>query len=1030
MFTLKTTRSPNSECANKNRVYVNPSLNLLTKYVILDNKHTYCIEHNKDIEIGYIGLNQKQRIILQKAENENVNCKFNTNTMCDADYINMEILTFSKQQKIDCSEFASYIKSSLLNGIPIEICQEIQLLFNGSTYTLKVIDLSVNDTDDNIGIINHDTAIYFSTFKKELKLENQEASLVDQVQPELFKEKINLSDLGIGGLNEEFGQIFRRAFASRALPKKAIDKLGIKHVKGVLLHGPPGCGKCLGKNTPILMYDGTIKMVQDVQVGDKLMGDDSKERNVLSVTKGREKMYKIIHDDGTSYTVNESHIISLKHKISKQMKTDKKGFYVKHFDNTHLNYKIDKFIFSGHASETKYKTKDDAFNDANKLFKSLDIEDRIDINVLKYLKLPRDVRRSLYGYRVGVEFEKDETLADPYLIGLLLANNNKTDFNLITEEHNIIQNYLTTNFNDYYKLENDGNITFRNFIDLKEIPKEYKVNNTDARLRLLAGIIDLKGDTNKFNYRFSTTYETLANDIIFVCRSLGFKCSSNKVIDGTNAYYRIKFSPNDNVLPTLLKKNKLFKNSKNQLTMMIKIEKLDVDDYYGFEIDGNRRFLLGDFTVTHNTLIAKQIGKILNCKEPKIVAGPELLNKYVGESERAVRDLFNDAYEDVENKELHLIILDEIDSLCKQRGSSTSDTGIGDKIVNQFLTMIDGPKSLNNVLLIGMTNRKDILDEAIMRPGRLEVVIEIGLPNEQGRIDILNIHTKKIRENNCLTDDVDMTTIAKNTKNYTGAELEGLIRSATSYAISREINISENKIDMKKELNIKLTLDDFNKALNDIVPLFSKTSDEINELIATPFIEWNSSVTLLKDNLINKISKLKFGNITSELIYGFPYIGKTKFVAHVAKLSNIACVRMITPEKLLKVSDKSVYISNIFEQCSKAETSIIILDGFERIIEWSGIGPRFNNQILQTIMTILRAQIKRKNKMIILCTAYKYETLEMLEIAELFDETVEYPHIICKNDVNKYFPETYDTFEFLDDKINISEVFKILKTLD
>jgi vesicle-fusing ATPase len=448
-----------------------------------------------------------------------------------------------------------------------------------------------------------------------------------------------------------------------------------------------------------------------------------------------------------------------------------------------------------------------------------------------------------------------------------------------------------------------------------EIPTEYKINDIQSRLRLLAGIIDLKGDTNKSNYRFSTKNEILANDIIFVCRSLGFKCSSNKVLEGTNSYYRIKFSPNNNILPTLLKKNKLFKNLKDQLTMMFKIENLNVDDYYGFEIDGNRRFLLGDFTVTHNTLIAKQIGKILNCKEPKIVAGPELLNKYVGESEKAVRDLFNDAYDDTEGKDLHLIILDEIDSLCKQRGTSTSDTGVGDKNVNQFLTMIDGPKSLNNVLLIGMTNRKDILDDAIMRPGRLEIVIEIGLPTEEGRIDILNIHTKKIRENKCITDDVSIIDIAKNTKNYTGAELEGLIRSATSYAISREINISENKIDTKKEFNIKLTSDDFIKALNDIVPLFSKTSDEINELISTPFIEWNSELTLLKNDLINKITKLKFGNIISELIYGLPYIGKTKFVAHVANLSNIACVRIITPEKLLKVSDKSSYIANIFEQC-------------------------------------------------------------------------------------------------------------------
>ena len=98
-----------------------------------------------------------------------------------------------------------------------------------------------------------------------------------------------------------------------------------------------------------------------------------------------------------------------------------------------------------------------------------------------------------------------------------------------------------------------------------------------------------------------------------------------------------------------------------------------------------------------------------------------------------------------DSSDLHIIIFDEIDAICKARGSSRDGTGVHDTIVNQLLTKIDGVDALNNILLIGMTNRKDMLDEAMLRPGRLEVMIEIGLPDEKGRLQILKIHTSKVR---------------------------------------------------------------------------------------------------------------------------------------------------------------------------------------------------------------------------------------------------------------------------------------------
>jgi len=195
---------------------------------------------------------------------------------------------------------------------------------------------------------------------------------------------------------------------------------------------------------------------------------------------------------------------------------------------------------------------------------------------------------------------------------------------------------------------------------------------------------------------------------------------------------------------------------------------------------------------TGKTLMARQIGKMLNGKEPKIVHGPEILDKFVGGSEQNVRNLFLDAEKEYkerkENSELHIIIFDEIDAICKQRGSRNDGTGVGDTVVNQLLTKIDGVESLNNILIIGMTNRKDLIDEALLRPGRLEVHMEISLPDEKGRVQILNIHTRKMKENGFMDPDVSIEQLAKDTKNFSGAEIEGLVKSASSFALNRKVD--------------------------------------------------------------------------------------------------------------------------------------------------------------------------------------------------------------------------------------------------
>lgn len=222
--------------------------------------------------------------------------------------------------------------------------------------------------------------------------------------------------------------------------------------------------------------------------------------------------------------------------------------------------------------------------------------------------------------------------------------------------------------------------------------------------------------------------------------------------------------------------------------------------------------------------MARQIGKMLNSRSIKIVNGPQVLDKFVGESEANIRRLFADAEEEEKrlgpNSGLYILIFDEIDAICKARGSMTG-AGVHDTIVNQLLSKIDGVEQLNNILVIGMTNRIDLIDEALLRPGRLEVQVKIGLPNEAGRLQILEIHTRKMRDNLKMAN-VDLREIAVLANNFCGAELEGLVRAAQSLAMNRLIEMSKTgKVEPSNLDDFMVTRDDFIHALeHDVHPAF------------------------------------------------------------------------------------------------------------------------------------------------------------------------------------------------------------------
>ena len=157
---------------------------------------------------------------------------------------------------------------------------------------------------------------------------------------------------------------------------------------------------------------------------------------------------------------------------------------------------------------------------------------------------------------------------------------------------------------------------------------------------------------------------------------------------------------------------------------------------------------------------------------------------------------------------------------------------------------------MNDIIVIGMTNRKDLIDEAILRPGRLELHIEISLPDEKGRLQIFNIHTKKMRENKILDDDVDLPQLAKMTKNYTGADIESMVKLACSNALSQGINFSNAKIDLKKDH--KVNMKNFLDAFGEIQPMFGTKSTELENSIQFGMINYGENYEIL----ISKISSL------------------------------------------------------------------------------------------------------------------------------------------------------------------------------
>jgi transitional endoplasmic reticulum ATPase len=220
---------------------------------------------------------------------------------------------------------------------------------------------------------------------------------------------------------------------------------------------------------------------------------------------------------------------------------------------------------------------------------------------------------------------------------------------------------------------------------------------------------------------------------------------------------------------------------------------------------------------TGKTLIAKAVAKMTESNFISI-KGPELLSKWVGESEKGVREIFRKARQAAPC----IIFFDEVDAIVPRRGSGSSGSHVTENVVSQILTEIDGLEELHNVLIIGATNRLDIVDPAILRPGRFDRIIEVPMPDAKGRENIFKIHTKK----KPLAKDVDLGKLVAHTDGFSGAEIAAVANRAGIAALKRYVSGKSTSV---KE--IEITQKDLMDAIDKVKPKTSRVEAPLAQTI-------------------------------------------------------------------------------------------------------------------------------------------------------------------------------------------------------
>lgn len=430
-----------------------------------------------------------------------------------------------------------------------------------------------------------------------------------------------------------------------------------------------------------------------------------------------------------------------------------------------------------------------------------------------------------------------------------------------------------------------------------------------------------------------------------------------------------------------------------------------------YGVKHNKGILLYGPPGTGKTLIAREIGKLFAPDKVKVINGPELKNQFVGQSTANLRQVFADAIWDWKlygkRSPLHVIIIDEIDVLCPRRGTRSGGTGVDDDMVAQLLTLLDGVDSAQNIIVIGLTNRKDLLDPALLRPGRLGVHIEISLPDEKARHEILEIKTADMRANNLLDDDVELEYWARETENYTGAEIESLVQNAAYYAMGGNFDLSSGKPSLCIDEHIeetgglkKVTQEHFTQAFSEITPAFGINRNNFN-FDAGKFVIFNKELEGIISSFRAFLEGFRNYNDSSQLQFlltGGSGTGKTWLARYLAVISGIQNIRILSPDKLLGLTlqQQLALIDEEFYHAQQSEWSVIILDKLESLLQANAQLTDYNNSLRIKFESLLNRRAESTNKCIIIASTRSGEFLQRMQLLDLFNEVKSMPNVVLR----------------------------------
>jgi transitional endoplasmic reticulum ATPase len=397
---------------------------------------------------------------------------------------------------------------------------------------------------------------------------------------------------------------------------------------------------------------------------------------------------------------------------------------------------------------------------------------------------------------------------------------------------------------------------------------------------------------------------------------------------------------------------------------------------------------------TGKTLLAKAVASETNANFSSI-SGPEIMSKFYGESEGRLREIFDNAQENAPS----VIFIDELDSIAPKREEVTGE--VEKRVVSQLLALMDGLQSRGKVVVIGATNRPNALDPALRRPGRFDREIEIGVPNKDGRLQVLQIHTRGMP----LADDVDLKRLANVTHGFVGADLEALSKEAALHALRRilpDIDFSADSVPASILNKIIVNMNDFQGSLKEIEPSAMR-----EVLVEVPNVKWDDIGGLkeVKEELQEAIEwPLKYPEIFEHmnteppkgvLLYGPPGTGKTMLAKAVANESEANFISIKGPELLSKwVGESEKGVRDVFRKARQASPTIIFFDELDSITPTRGGGfgnSHVTERVISQILTELDGLEELKDVVVIGAT----NRLDMVDTALLrpgrFDKLLNVP---------------------------------------